>query len=189
MSEKEKNNSAIVRILAIIVLVGLIIMVAWILSNGKETRETTEVGQGDYNALTCTSSTVENAFFASSDAQRFSHEVKVLFYGESLKELSYRYDGTFSSNSVAENVEAWMHADYNMYMGKNGVYQESLNPVFSVNKSKLIVSLYAEAKKFNLAVAKLFFVDEENFAKLDSYKANDYKKMYEEKGFSCEIHD
>ena len=186
MSEKKKNNrDAIVKSIVLMVVIVLIGLVIWLLTANHETRITTTTGSSDYSTLECSSSHPDDPFFVSETAQRFTHSVKVMFADDVLKEISYRYDGTYNTNERAQNADAWLHADYNKYMGAVGVNSESLNPVFVPKKTKLTISLYAEAKKINSAVARLFFIKEEEFEKTSKYKSDDYRKMYESKGFTC----
>lgn len=112
-----------------------------------------------------------------------------MFTDKKVKEMSYRYDGTFNSDDAAESAKAAMHADYNKYMSANGVYQETLNPVFSSHKSKLVISLYAETKKINQTIAKLFFINDDEYKKTGDFTLEDFKKFYELRGFSCKNHD
>jgi len=187
MLKKEQKKYIDIGIL--ILIIGLILIIIWLLTFEKESISTTEPENTNYASLECTSSSPTNPFFSSSTVQRFTHEIKVLISNNKIKEMSYRYDGTFNSSDAAESARAWMHTDYNKYMQANNVYQEILNPVFSVQKSKVTVSLYAESKKINLTVARLFFIDENDFESIDDYTAEDLKKLYESKGFSCQNYD
>lgn len=192
MSEKDKKNkkkSVFIgaAILALIVL--LIALVIWFLTYKKESYTSTDMQDSNYEALECESMEPSEPFFAFETAQRSKHDVKILFLNSNVKEMSYKYEGTFNSDTSAENAEARMHADYNKYMGANGVNAEILNPVFSVNKSKLYISLYAEAKKVNKTVAKMFFVKDEEFDKIGDFNVKTFKKFYEDKGFACKTHD
>lgn len=186
MSEKKKNNkTAVVKTIVLMIIIVLIGLVIWFLTSKHETRITTTSNGSDYSVLECSASHPDDPFFVSETAQRFTHFLKVMFADDELKEISYRYEGTYNNNEQAKNADAWLHGDYNEYMGSVGVNPESLNPVFMPSKTKLTISLYAEAKKINSAVARLFFIKEEEFSKTSKYKSDDYRKMYESKGFTC----
>lgn len=185
----KKEQKKIIDIGILILIIGIILMIIWILSFKKESVSTTEPQNNNYASLECTSSSPTNPFFTSTTVQRFTHEIKVLFSDQKIKEISYRYDGTYNSNEAAESAKAHLHAEYNKYMARNGVYEETLNPVFSTNKSKLMVSLYAETKKINPTVARLFFISADDYQTIDNYTAEDFKKLYESKGFSCKNYD
>lgn len=183
------NKKIIIRAMVFALIVGIVALVIWFLTYKNESYTSTETGGSDYGSLECTSSNPTEPFFAHETAQRATHDVKILFTGGEMKEMSYRYDGTYNSDNSAKDAEAWMHADYNKYMGENGVKHGILNPVFSVSKSKLTISLYAESKKVNKAVARLFFINEEEYGKMGGYAVQDYRKIYESKGFTCKIQD
>ena len=189
MSEKKNSRGVIIRSIGFALAVGLVALVVCLLTYKQETHTTTDIKEGDYGALECNSSEPEEPFFVSQGVQRFTHEIKIMFAGDRVKEMSYRYDGTYNSDETAEHAMAIMHKDYNKYMESYALNSESLNPVFSENKSKITVSLYAESKKVDTAVARLFFIQGEDFDKLNDYKPEDYKKMYESKGFTCKMHD
>lgn len=185
MSEEKKKKIDIVKtilLMSFIVVAGLII---WLVTHKKETYISNPVADSDYSILECSSSSPENPFFAFGTAQRFTHSMKIMFTDGHMKEMSYRYDGTFNNEASAENAEAWLHADYNKYMTSNGLNAESLNPVFSIDKSKLMVSLYAEAKKIDKTVGRLFFIGDSEINKISEYTPDSFKEMYETKGFAC----
>lgn len=186
MKDKKKESGYLIAgtfILATIIV--LILVVVWFFTNNHETIISEEFNQGAVSSLECSSTDDEDAFFSSEAAQRFEHIIKILFYDENLKETSYRFNATYNSDSMAEKNKVKLHADYNKYMSAVGLNSESLNPVFSMDKSKLMVSLYAEAKKLDSAVARLFFIDTDDYAKISDYSVDDFSKMYESKGFTC----
>lgn len=189
MSEKKASRIDIFKTVVLMVIVAVVVLVIWFLTSGSETRISTEYSYGDLGSLQCTSENPSDAFFVSKNVQKFTHEIKVMFTENYIKEISYRYEGTYNSESVAETAAAEMHADYNIYMGNNGINQEGLNPVFMTDKTKARVSLYAESSKLNGTVARLFFISGDEFGKLSDYSRDDLKKMYVSKGFSCQIHD
>lgn len=188
----EKNKSSQVPIVAIGLLMGIIILIGvavWLLTNRNETYTTSTSDESNYSALECTSSHPDDPFFVSETAQRYTHSLKALFTDDTLNEMSYRYEGTYDSNEGAKHAEAWMHGDYNQYMVAGGLNEESLNPVFSIDKSKVIISLYAEKKKINNTVARLFFINDEEYVKIGKYTPDNYRKMYEARGFTCKVSD
>ena len=189
MSENKKSRIDIVKTVVLMLIVGAVCLTIWLLTNQRETRISTTTETGNYGSLICTSSSPSEPFFVSKNVQRFTHEVTAMFTNEHLKDVSYKYEGTYSSTGTAETAMAELHADYNKYMANGGVYQEKLNPVFTTDKTKVRVSLYAEPEKLNSVVAKLFFLSDDDLSKLSKYSQNDLKKVYEKKGFSCKIHD
>ncbi len=187
--DTENNKTVFVKIVFFAVIVGVTALIVWLLSYKKESHITNKIPQSNYSVLECKSSEPKEPFFSSDDASSRSYDIKVLFTDGALKELSYRYDGVFESESAAKNAEARMHADYNKYMDANRFRAESLNPSFSIIDSNLVVSLYADVTLFNRVVGRLFFISDEEFDKVQGYSEADYKKMYTSLGFICEIHE
>lgn len=190
MSENKGSRVNTMMIAALVLVVGAVILaIMWLLTNRHETKISNTINTDNYSSLICESNSPEEPFFVSKSVQRFTHELKVMFNNGHLNDISYRYEGTYNSNDVAETAMAEMHADYNKYMSGGGVYQEKLNPVFATDKTKTRISLYAEPDKLNNVVARLFFLGEDDLNKLGSYSQSDLKELYEKKGFSCTIHD
>ena len=189
MNEKEKaKDNTVMKAIFFALLVGIIVVVIWFLTYKQESHTSSNVGESDYSALECTASDPSEPFFAFENTQEVAHTIKVLFSEGKLKDIMYKYDGTYASQEAAEDAEAWLHADYNEYLGANGVDMESLSPTFSVNDNKLMISLYAEAKKVNDIVARLFFMDTDASNKIKNFSLKDYKLLYETKGFACQSH-
>ena len=107
------------------------------------------------------------------------------FRNKSFDKISYRYDGVYRAEDIAETEMARMHAKYNKYTGESGVYFGSLNPVFSAVKTKVEISLYGERKTMNKSVMNLFFLEKDVYDELETLDEQDFKKKYEAKGFAC----
>ena len=187
--KKSKNkkiiSSAATWIVAIAVSIALSV-VAFMLFSSKETHILANTTETTIRSLVCSSADPKNPFFVSG-TETNNHELKVTYRGETADKISYNYDGSYASNSVADTAGSSLHADYNIYMGENGSYQDNLYPTFSVVDNKLKVSLYTEYGKINSVTAKLFFINAEEFHDLDNYSIEDLGNLYAEKGFSCEI--
>lgn len=188
-TEKVKDHTLVVKAIFFALLIGVILAIIWLLTYKQESYVSSEIENGDYGALECTSSDPSEPFFAFETTQEATHEIKILFTDNKLKNATYKYDGIYASREAAENAEAWLHVDYNEYMGDNGINEEILNPNFSVNGNKLIIALYAEAEEINDTVAKLFFMDTDAVNKLENFSVKDFKLLYETKGFTCKTHD
>ena len=190
LEKKSKKKKLISSISTWIVIIATSIglgAVAFMLFRGEETHISTNTAETVIKSLVCNAASPKNPFFVSETAENYNHEIKVTYRGETADRISYVYDGVYVSNSVADTAGASLHADYNIYMGENGVYQESLYPTFSVVDNKLKVSLYTEYGKINSVIAKLFFINAEEFHNLDNYSIEDLGNLYAEKGFSCEV--
>ncbi|MBR2543665.1 hypothetical protein IKF03_03700 [Candidatus Saccharibacteria bacterium] len=183
MAEEKKNNIWwwVIAGLGAVVLVLVLIF----LLQGKENyiaggEQMTRVG-----SLNCSISHSEEAFFQSETVQRYTHEVRAIYRGDKLEDISYTYNGTYASPEAVEDASAILHAKYNKYMGENGVNPESLTPQFSNLKSKLKVSLYGDKSKIDKVTAPLFFLTEEEVAEVGKYNLSKLEKLYKGKGFSC----
>lgn len=190
LKKKSKNEKLMSSIATWIVIIAVSIglgVAVFMLFRGEETHISTGTVETLIKSLVCNATNPKNPFFVSDTAEEFNHEIKVTYHGETADKISYIYDGTYASNNMADTAGAALHADYNIYLGENGVYQESLYPTFSVVDNKLKVSLYADYKKLSSVTARLFFINAEEFHDLNNYSAEELGNLYAEKGFSCEI--
>ena len=186
--EKKSKNKKIISsmatwIVAIAVSIALSVA-AFMLFGSKETHISASTTETTIKSLVCNSANPKNPFFISETAETNNHELKVTYRGETADKISYNYDGSYASNSVADTAGSSLHADYNIYMGENA---ESLYPTFSVVENKLKISLYTEYRKLNTKNAILFFINADEYQGLGDYSVDDLKNLYEGQGFSCEM--
>ena len=190
MSEKDKKEKkALIGAILFAIIAATIGIAVWLLTNKTETYISGGNQGFNVSSLTCMASHPTNPFFISSAAQNYEHKLKLIFNNDVISGISYNFEGTYNMVAIAETAAAEMHAQYNKYMGKYGVSAEKYNPVFSSTKTKANVSIYAESAKLNRAVAVIFFITDEEFAKINDYKAEDFKKNYESKGFHCNYNE
>lgn len=185
MSRENHNKLLALRIICLLGVCLVIGLFCWLLTYKSETKTSTTLHETDALALECTSTNSENAFFVSKTAQRFEHKLKLVFRGESLRQMSYDFTGTYNSERVASDAEASMHADYNKYMASKNIGTGTLNPNFNAVKSKVRLSLYLDLEKNLEGVGPIFYLTDDEYLKIKDYKMDDFKKIYKEKGFSC----
>ena len=185
MTKKKSNKSSIIKAICLALILGVIPILVWFLTNKSETRTTTENTYASISSLQCSSTNLEDVFFKPETVQRYEHRIKALFKNNSLDAISYNFEGTYSSNGVAENAMAKFHATYNKYMGSQNLEAQSLSPNFSAVKTKVTISLYAERKKINSGILPIFFLETEDIEKIEKYDGKEFEKYYKTKGFSC----
>ena len=184
MSEKKSNA---MKWVAIVILVLLSLVILFIIFWKREEHTSNDERIISVKLLECSGSGIEDAFFVSDTVQRYTHEIRATFKEEKLDDISYIYNGTYNSPEAVESSASRLHADYNIYMGKNNENPESLNPMFSNLKSKLKITLYSNKTGINPVTATLFFLDPDNLDSIRNYNINNLGGMYKEKGFVCEV--
>ena len=184
IENKKKTRAWVGWWITAIVMVALALVIAVVFRT-----EETYVSGGEttvnISSVECVSSTAETLLFDSKDAQRVENEIKMTFKSDYLDNISYNYTGTFNNNESAEVMKSNFHANYNMYMGKNNVDPEILNPIFADIKTKVNISLYVARDKMNQVIADLFFLTADDIARKEDFTASKLKKIYESKGFTC----
>lgn len=191
MGKKEKERSSLsIIILFFVILLILVLVVIWFLSNGEETKTTTDFKESDSSSLECRSEKLANGLnlvISPDETEKSEFVIKALFENKELSNISYEFSGIYSSDEEAEGAEAWFRTDYYKYMDKNGINAESLNPVFVNTEKNLKVSLYAKRKNFTSEVAPIFLIDRDEYGSMTGFNPDALKKIYEEKGFVCNI--
>ncbi len=160
---------------------------AYLLMRGSETRESAEASNYSVSALSCESSSQEDAFFKKNGAILETHTIRITFSGGAASSISYSYNGIFTDENAAESAKSSLHADYNIYMGKSGLSPESLTPSFSDKENEAKVSLFSDVKKLNAGTAKFFFLDMEKYRIVNSSSEEELSKIYENDGFICSV--
>ena len=189
MQEKTKKNSKMTVWFLIFSGLFVVAMIILFFTNGRETRISSGQNDDSIMALRCVvEHGLEDAFFASSSANTIENELKLTFKNSKLDKLFYSYTGVYRSNEMAVADEAVLHAKYNIYMGSHDQQQDSLVPAYSIVKSKLIITLYADDySKINAVTSDFFFLDSDKLGEYEGYSIEEMEKYYEAKDFSCTI--
>ena len=187
--DKKHSNNLIIGTIILSVITVLVLIVVWALTNSKETVISDDVDYGSISSLSCESSSAEGFFFKPYGAIRVNHRIVMTFIGQALNSASYSFLGTYNSDMKAESAEAWLHGAYNEHFKAAGINPESYSPNFSSVGSKVTISVYSERNKMNNIVMQVFNMDAETFSRINDLNADDLKKFYEGKGFTCTFHE
>ena len=187
VTKKAKNRSAGAICAAVVILVLVVGLVLVFLMNRTETRTWHDETTTTTGSLVCTNASPANAFFKHDDEVSAEHKIKVTFKGDQFDKLNYTYTGEFESNEEATSALSEMHADYNIYMGENGLDQEALYATFSPMENEGVINLYISRDDFNSATAKFVFLSNGEFKKMGKYSAEEVQKVYKNKGFTCQL--
>lgn len=189
--QKKGNKILVVKALSFALVIALIVWVIWLLNNQHEERTSVDAGQDDLSSLECTAKEVkkdDDFLFASESTDSYEFTMKAIFNTDKLDKLTYEFNGTYASDKLAENMEAKLRAKYYKYMEQNNLGTEYLNPVLADTDDNLKISFYAERKKLTSAVAPVFMITRDEYAKTSNFSLENLKKLYEGKGFSCSTH-
>lgn len=187
--DKDRKKKALIRAVAFALIIAFVAILILLLTNKKETLITQGTQDSNATLLKCEITHFEDAFFKHSTVQNTKHEIDISLLDDRISKMTYDYTGTYNSMEAAVSAEARLHADYNKYMSQAGLSPESYNPVFNAVKTKVRISLYAELKKMNSVIGKIFSLDEDEVKHLGDYGASEMKKIYEKKSFACSLKD
>lgn len=188
MTEK-KQIPVWIKWLIILCVIAVIVFIAWWFLRPKQTDVQSEDQTDKTVSLQCEVSDIDGAFFESSTAQKITHEIRATFKNDKIDKMSYTFYGVYNSHSVAENVNAILHGQYNKYMGEQGLSQQSLNPDFATIGDDLKITLFTDRAKLSSLTTQFFFLDTDEYQRLASRSVSEMKELYEAKGFSCEVNE
>lgn len=190
MVSSSKRAKQVWSLVAVIIVVVAVIVALVLIGNlvfkNQEQRISSNEGQTVVRSMDCVAKQPQDAFFQDELATEAEHEIKVTYRNNDANKISYVYDGEYATFNDAEDAEAKLHADYNIYMKD---LADSFSPNFSVIEDELKVSLFADAYDLGSATARMFFITPEEFENMEDYNIDDLKQIYESKGFQCEFDD
>ena len=170
------------------ILIVVLIIVLFIIFNGKETR-TSEGSNGQtVSALDCTTGNREDSLFYSTTANTVINEIRVTYKEGQLGTLFYEYKGVYHSSEVAAADGEKFHPGFNNYMGENHADHLGLDPEFATYGNKYIIHMYTDDYgEINRVNAKVFFIDADDVGEFGNYSIEQAKNYYEGKDFACDI--
>lgn len=150
----------------------------------RETISTPTSTSSSINALVCEAEDPQEKFFATDGAVSVDHVIKATYVDSVADKISYTYEADYGSPEAATKAEAQLHADYNIFMGKNG---DDFTAQFMPMGDELKISVFAETKNLGSLTSRVFFINTEEFEELKDYDVQDLAKIFQRKGFSCEF--
>lgn len=171
-------------IIAVVAVVSLIILNVF---GSKETYITDGGTTAAVSSLDCRIITPKDAFFYSDEDLNATSEVKATLVDDKFDKISFVYTGTFADNNAAKVVSSAMHADYNIYMNGTPIDFSELSPNFSVIGNQVVINLFLTTETLTTETAKLIFLSASETSKIKNYSGGDLKKLYTDKGFSCNL--
>ena len=189
MSDEKNKDKRWFYWIVILIAIIVIIVVCWFFFRGSETYTSDSPGAQKTVAIECVSGGQDESFFADNRVEEVSHKIKGTFKNDILDRISYDYDALFSSDTIAETNHAVFHGQYNKYMASKNINPDSLQPSFSSSGSSVKITLITNASKLSNENIQFFFLNMDDFQRIKSYNPRELAKLYQEKGFSCEIHD
>lgn len=187
MSAKAKGG---ITIGVIVVIVALIVLITSIVFQDKEEYITTEYQQNTMNAVVCKASDPKDGFFAMEEdektgVQNATSMIKATYQNDTLDKLTYSYEGKYESKEAAEQAEAKMHALYNQYMTN---LADKLSPKFSTYDNTMKISLFGSWGDLTAGMAKVFGLTDEDYDALsEKNKPEELSKLFQGKGYLCEV--
>lgn len=187
-NKQDKKTSNIIKVCILIAIFAGVAALMVLLLNGntKYTSDGDEVTATEY--LYCSASDPKNPYFESSKASNAVHEIKYTFKNGATDRISYTYTGEFDSENSAKAELSKMTFKYNDYMGTTQLYQQDLNPTWTVLDNKAIINLFmTNGATLTSETMRFVFLGYEQLRSLASASAESLKGYYESLNFTCKI--
>ena len=183
-NKKKSKKLLIIYAITTALIAGAIALVIFVLTNKKEVHTYVNRSDGKTMSLVCNIQNNDNAFFTSETSIEMDHAIKFV------DKISYEFDGVYDTADKEKEEFGAMHTNYNIYMGDHGVDHEILTPVFQYEGEKARIRLYLDDyRKMNSVIGKVFYIGSGIQDTVAKGSAEDTKKIFENKGFSCIISD
>lgn len=189
-NRKKSKKMIIIYAITTALIAGAIALVIFVLTNKKEVHTYVNRNDGKTMSLVCNIRNNDNAFFASETSIEMDHAIKFVYRDGVVDKISYEFDGVYDTADKAKEEVGAMHTNYNIYMGDHGVDHEILTPIFQYEGEKARIRLYLDDyRKMNSVIGKVFYIGSGIQDTVAKGSAEDTKKIFENKGFSCIISD
>lgn len=177
--KKNVNSGWLVAIGLLLVAISIISAVLFLL-NGETKVTGNWSGSETSESLTCKGSNIDYPVF-SSDRVNSETKINAVFNGDTITSISLLRQETYN-NAREAKVQSDSHEfDLNSSFANNGQKAYALNANFSINETRIQMSLYASGNDLSNKTAKYFLLDV-----LPSGGVNAYEKQFKNKGFVCE---
>ncbi|MBR2709831.1 hypothetical protein IKE72_02000 [Candidatus Saccharibacteria bacterium] len=187
MNNNKKNIRTVGIIVVCLAVVALIAAGIALLMNGTTSGDVVVEGNGKIVTLKCTDNTLTHPTLTKYKPVSFMNTITANFNEDTLSSIMYQYDGEYESEDMADAARDEGGAVYNIILAKD--YNEKIDVfshVFTVNGTKMSLTITGKADKVSSRTAPYFFLDtQQSFPK----KIDKMKAAYEAKNFSCKIMD
>ena len=189
MSEDDtkKSSKHWADLLIIIIPIIAVVVLLLILLNKKEGVEIIDNSENNkIESMVCTSKDGNIGVFVSNRAKKVENKIKVFFENKVFNKISYNYTGEFETEEVAEDAKDIYLADYNIYMGEQGVSASILVPTFSQSDNTVLINLVTSRDDISATTARFFFLESIEYNNIKNFPKERIRELYMKKGFICE---
>lgn len=177
-SHANKRNTGWLLPVGLILLISIILLVIWIMMQGKTTIVGDTPGAEKSKAVTCTIENMDYPFFDYTEADKKTATIKAVFTKDNIDSISLTYKMNYDNKEAVKNSEALNHAAMNNSFG-SVLGPDALGATYSTANKAFQMTLYASKSDLNENSRKYFLME----APLKGLK--EYKTHYENNGFEC----
>ena len=183
--KNDKKGHRVLKLVFIIVFVVLIVLVILWLLRGK----TTTTGRYPENvkseSLECASNQIVYSKADKMDSENKELKITMIFYGENeLSSGNLKYTLHLDSHLQAAQAESLLHSQFAKNLSASGHKFEEFDNKFTVMDGDLVITLHLSDGKIN-EQSKDYFLIEQTTAGALPKTLSEYRKNYENQGFSC----
>lgn len=177
---KAKKRNLMIVLGIVLVVIAVVLMLVFLLS-GKTTRTGGEVKVIKDETLSCTSETISYPYLRYDNSSKKKLTINAIFNKDELSKISLIEELYYDDKNMVVTSEAQNHVEIDNRTGKEGVNVNMLEPSYSVQDEKMVMTFFTEGTDFNGGVVKYYLADGlDNTSKKESFL-----RKYENKGFTC----
>ena len=187
MQKKQKTRKIGSIVAVVIVILAVVVIIALCLSlllrDHEEVVTKTQPTESLHAVVCEAEGTLEDEFFSPTGATDIDHTIKITYHTDDAEEINYTYEAEYPTPQMATEAEATLHAQYNKYMQ---TMADELSPSFSLVDDDLKINFFVKAYDLTSGLAKMVFINKDEFDQMSGFAVADLVKIYQNKGFSCE---
>ena len=183
--EDRSDNRWLKVVIFLIVLLAIIFIIIWFLGG-----TTTTSGQYPENirseSLVCENNNIVYEKVNKVDSPNKNLKIRMVFPNENdFSSASLEYTLVFETNREAHDAIVISQAQFNLALQSRGYNSGKFNNKFSEQDNKLVITLNATSNKPMDELTQEYFMVEYDNNEDPPKTIEEYKKSYEEQGFSC----
>ena len=186
--EKRKKDTAF-WIVGILICIGLSVLATVIANAMFGTVTTTGNFPEDVKdaSLVCENTSLTYPIFVYNNSEKKETKITAIFHGDDPKNLSLIHSMFYKNQDSVIASEAHNHGAMNKKFATDELGADSFSATYSKSSEKMQMTLFANSSDLkNASTMKYFLLDGEGSSEIPKTK-EEYKRIYEKKGFSCSI--
>lgn len=177
-----KQNSRSYRLMILAVLLFVVVFLIFVFMPGKTTTVTEERAEDVTQYLDCNIKGAEHPLLGDVKDD-IDFNVKIKFLNDKVANLNLKISKDFKDEALAESFVNEIHANFDIYKGKNDIPSKGLTPSYNYVDGSGRMTLFMDGSSLNYKTAPLMMLDNEV---VNNIAIDNFSEYYKKNGFSCD---